>query len=1451
MDAARNGRGTESKTKYSYSGVRAKTANRSALQKAIEMRNQNKSNEEIRKETGWFVGMDGKWRFEINDRDMEFSADGTLRTQSADGIKTLADFISHEKLFAAYPDLADVPVYFTDIKNGNFGFYSPGMDEIALNRELLSDREELLGTLMHEIQHAIQKREKFTPGASKAYWNRCMEEGFDTRTAKEKREGERLQKEYDDLKASDPEFAADMEELNAMTPTVSRGAINWDTLEQVEPDPPEWEAFDRKRDLLEEKYGDRVFDWFALRDQIDMNRNKQSRMPGELYHDTAGEIEARDSSARRTLTEEERRKKAPDLGDENTVFADNTVAFYAKDAMGSKTASVKEQLKESRDTLNRLPPVTSKTVLEDIEKLSAAQRYEWAIRELKASGYRVERVDGSVITFEPKDINSGLRYLNTAGEIAAYTALPAVLKRGIVIHENPNHKGRGYGTVTYAAPVEINGVRGNMAVVVRQTNGNRYDVHRIVMPDGAAFEFKKKANAVPTSAGGITDIAKASGEVDPAINTASKRSIRQTTENSQEKSSDEVQNQQRDYSYEALTSKPDMQVTMVDDTANYAAGSEARKNVITKAIAAAKKIGSTNENGNAVIHVDDMDTDVILSARGLRHGLDRRFSVNAPVTLKAGEILKNAVRINELTPKKDTIDASYVLIGAAKNVKNEPYIVQFVVNRASNEVTSVDVLHSIGAKTEPAGSLSPEVTGVPATLTGSAISISSLLDYVNRYFPDVLPESVLKHYGHDARPAGELGTNALFQQRELRLSDRAVLLWAAEKAVSERSKRWSTEDLNRFDLLVKKLKRLDDACAELEALKRYKNRQQTNFSSAACFCKKSDVALGVHIEHAAGGDAQSGDDGQRHEAQGHERVDVAGHAQTERLVLGALQRAVDHDQWVVAHDARDGQRHLAQHLAIFHDGDAAVVLHDAVGGGGHLLLAGAHDDDVVGVVGDAGGHGAGLQAVALDIAQADVVGVLMPLDDGHLEDIVLHVDVVDIAGVLGDDLPGHQTDDGVGTAVLEIVRCQLAEVEGVMGAVDQIGVDLRRGEVTKLAVIHQLAPLIDHFNIEILEIINDNEVGQIPGGDGAAVIEQEVAGGGVAGGLYGDDGVNAQRNGLFHDVVDMTLLQQVIGVLVVGAEHAAIHILAAQQGDKCLQIAGGGALADHDELAALQLGQSVIQIGALVVGVHAGGYVGVEVVAAEAGGVAIDLLVVRLRGDDLFHYLRVAVDGAHKVHHFGKTLYAGVVIEGVDGAVIQHGAGLIQGRGGHAGGQHEAHIHRQILRGLEHVLDAVGAHDVGDLMGVGDDGGGAVGEDGFGKLRGADQRTFQMDMGIQKAGQHELAADIYLHMAVVLAHAYDKPLGNGDVAVPQLIGEDIDIGGVFQHQIGGDTAGGHVDDMEFFVELAVDLAGIAFFHGHKIVLLSYRQTGGGRLSGGICFINSSYYHSLSRLSIKK
>lgn len=67
----------------------------------------------------------------------------------------------------------------------------------------------------------------------------------------------------------------------------------------------------------------------------------------------------------------------------------------------------------------------------------------------------------------------------------------------------------------------------------------------------------------------------------------------------------------------------------------------------------------------------------------------------------------------------------------------------------------------MNSKKEPAGSLSPEVSTPP---TGSTISISNLLDYVNNYFPDILPQCVLKHYGYSSRPEGNIGESALFSR---------------------------------------------------------------------------------------------------------------------------------------------------------------------------------------------------------------------------------------------------------------------------------------------------------------------------------------------------------------------------------------------------------------------------------------------------------------------------------------------------------------------------------------------------------------------------------------------------------------------------------------------------------------------------------------------------------------
>lgn len=247
-------------------------------------------------------------------------------TKSIPNYTTLGKLVNAPELFTAYPDLADVGVTFQNLERGQNGGYNRRFDSIELSRDLKNRPEALLNSLIHEVQHAIQRREGFTPGANLKYWNRKLEEGYDGRDAETRREGARLREQYEQMKANDPEFMRSMEELNAMAPTVPRGKVDMDTWEQVEPDPPEWVHFDERRDQLEEKYGDRVWDYFSLRDSIDRNA-RDSRLPGDLYRDTAGEIEARDAAARRGLTAEERRGRKPDTGDENTVFADGGVSY--------------------------------------------------------------------------------------------------------------------------------------------------------------------------------------------------------------------------------------------------------------------------------------------------------------------------------------------------------------------------------------------------------------------------------------------------------------------------------------------------------------------------------------------------------------------------------------------------------------------------------------------------------------------------------------------------------------------------------------------------------------------------------------------------------------------------------------------------------------------------------------------------------------------------------------------------------------------------------------------------------------------------------------------------------------------------------------------------------------------------------------------------------------------
>lgn len=87
-------------------------------------------------------------------------------------------------------------------------------------------------------------------------------------------------------------------------------------------------------------------------------------MPTDLYRDTAGEIEARDTAKRRELTAQERRETSPDYGSEDTVFTDSGDGY----AIG-KTTDNKPFVEVEQDILAGVPEADwVKTVKENLKK---------------------------------------------------------------------------------------------------------------------------------------------------------------------------------------------------------------------------------------------------------------------------------------------------------------------------------------------------------------------------------------------------------------------------------------------------------------------------------------------------------------------------------------------------------------------------------------------------------------------------------------------------------------------------------------------------------------------------------------------------------------------------------------------------------------------------------------------------------------------------------------------------------------------------------------------------------------------------------------------------------------------------------------------------------------------------------------------------------------------------
>lgn len=332
--------GPPAEGRYSFGGQNARRADLEALDRAKEMERQGVAMETIFRETGWYTGADGKWRFEIDDSGMEYSRWGDLnrsdRAEYArfrelegkfiDGSITmeeqnelhqlidqghgpgraeeqqtlqLSDFVRHDELYQNYPQLRRAELRFADLPDGTYGTYNTESNTITLDNSLRSSPED---TLVHEIQHAIQTAEGFSGGSSPEYWENARIDA--ELAASAARENLRLW--LQDIGYRDY-VRQSMDRVVAGEITLDQ---HWENLQRFK------ETSSRAREIAASeqevaRYEER------MRELDQMGRTAQ-----ELYQNTAGEIEARDVTDRRRMTPEQRREAMPNTGDENTVFAE-------------------------------------------------------------------------------------------------------------------------------------------------------------------------------------------------------------------------------------------------------------------------------------------------------------------------------------------------------------------------------------------------------------------------------------------------------------------------------------------------------------------------------------------------------------------------------------------------------------------------------------------------------------------------------------------------------------------------------------------------------------------------------------------------------------------------------------------------------------------------------------------------------------------------------------------------------------------------------------------------------------------------------------------------------------------------------------------------------------------------------------------------------------------------
>ncbi|WP_312271590.1 LPD23 domain-containing protein [Pseudomonas sp.] len=286
--------------RYSFAGVNAHTAPLLALADARLRLELGEKAESVWQATGWLHGSDGKWRFEIDDSAASVLTATPLRA-NGEAVQ-LDQVIDHPILFNAYPELRSITVsldmtlsdgaYYPDERHISLGAESPSQQGI-------SDKQ--LSALLHEMQHAIQSSEAFATGGSNKDStltdNETILRRINRQFSLEKESAEKSQEYQEFVTARLNSFPAAERYRNG------RNGL-YDYAEVVAKN----EAYDRFIQPIEDKRLSKIDKILALIGPLEPLSGRTV-----AYWHLAGEVEARNTQARRSFSIEARRAVAPAL----------------------------------------------------------------------------------------------------------------------------------------------------------------------------------------------------------------------------------------------------------------------------------------------------------------------------------------------------------------------------------------------------------------------------------------------------------------------------------------------------------------------------------------------------------------------------------------------------------------------------------------------------------------------------------------------------------------------------------------------------------------------------------------------------------------------------------------------------------------------------------------------------------------------------------------------------------------------------------------------------------------------------------------------------------------------------------------------------------------------------------------------------------------------------------